>query len=341
MTNPTVELGTVFKGSPSGKVVKAQGGKRELRPQDVVIDVAYSGLCGTDMHYRKADMVLGHEGVGVISQVGSEVKMLKKGDRVGWGYNHDACGYCDPCLQGDDIFCPDRKMYGIKDLDIGGFADRVVLNSQFVHKIPDNVSLRDAAPMQCAGITVYAAIVNAGVKASSRVGVIGIGGLGHLCVQFLHKMGCDVVVFSSSPDKEQQSKELGANEFVATKNNPKLEGIKPIDFLFVTTSQQPDWNVYFQVMNTDGAIVPLTVNQDDMKHPYFDIVEKQLKITGSLVGKRYTHRKMLEFISRTGVRAIIEELPMTEDGLNTAVERLDKGDVRYRFVLKSQTTDAN
>ena len=338
---PKVDLGTVFKGSPNGKIVKAQGGQRELRPHDVAIDIAYSGLCYTDMHFRTTDMVLGHEGVGVVSRVGSEVKVLKGGDRVGYGYNHDSCGYCDYCMRGDDIFCPDNKMYGVSDHDIGGFSDRVVLNAMFVHKIPEELTLRDVAPMQCAGVTVYAAIVNAGVTPGSRTGILGVGGLGHLAIQFLNRMGCDVVVFSSTSSKQDLALKLGANEFVASRENPAFEGVKKIDFLFVSTSAQPDWKEYFPLMNPDSTIVPLTVGSGDMVHPYEDIVEKQLKIYGSIVGKRYTHRKMLEFAARHNVRAMIEELPMTEEGLNTAFERLEKGDVRFRFVLKSQTTNAN
>ena len=338
---PKVDLGTVFKGSPNGKIVKAQGGQRELRPHDVAIDIAYSGLCYTDMHFRTTDMVLGHEGVGVVSRVGSEVKVLKAGDRVGYGYNHDSCGYCDYCMRGDDIFCPDNKMYGVSDHDIGGFRDRVVLNAMFVHKIPEELTLRDVAPMQCAGVTVYAAIVNAGVTPGSRTGILGVGGLGHLAIQFLNRMGCDVVVFSSTSSKQDLALKLGANEFVASRENPAFEGVKKIDFLFVSTSAQPDWKEYFPLMNPDSTIVPLTVGSGDMVHPYEDIVEKQLKIYGSVVGKRYTHRKMLEFAARHNVRAMIEELPMTEEGLNTAFERLEKGDVRFRFVLKSQTTNAN
>ena len=211
----------------------------------------------------------------------------------------------------------------------------------FVHKIPEELTLRDVAPMQCAGVTVYAAIVNAGVTPGSRTGILGVGGLGHLAIQFLNRMGCDVVVFSSTSSKQDLALKLGANEFVASRENPAFEGVKKIDFLFVSTSAQPDWKEYFPLMNPDSTIVPLTVGSGDMVHPYEDIVEKQLKIYGSVVGKRYTHRKMLEFAARHNVRAMIEELPMTEEGLNTAFERLEKDDVRFRFVLKSQTTNAN
>lgn len=335
MTAPTVDLGTVFTGSRSGRIVQAQGTTRALRPDEVVIDITHSGLCGTDLHFRKANMVLGHEGVGIVSQVGSDVMVHKVGDRVGWGYNHNACGYCPECWNGNDILCPDRKMYGSADRDFGSFGDRAVLNALFVHKIPDAISLRDAGPLQCGGATVYGAIVNAKVQPRDRVGVLGLGGLGHLAVQYLSKMGCDVVVFSGTDDKKQQATELGASEFVATKGNEKLRGIRPLNHLLVSTSQQPDWKRYFSILAPGGTVVPLTVSSGDMAHPYAPILTKQLTITGSLVARRQVHREMLEFSARHNIKPMIEVLPMTEDGLNTAFGRLERGDVRYRFVLES------
>lgn len=336
-----IDLGTVFKGSSSGKIVKAEGGKCDVRPGDVVIDIAWSGLCGTDLHYRKKDMVLGHEGVGIVSDLGDDVTVLKKGDRVGWGYNHGSCGYCNQCWKGDDQLCSDNKLYGDADLNMGSFGDRVVLDAMFVHKIPDSLALRDAGPLQCGGATVYAAIVNAGVQPQQRVGVLGLGGLGHLAVQYLNKMGCDVVVFSGTDNKKEQAMQLGASEFVATKDNAEFKGVKPVDHLLVSTSVQPDWKQFFKVVATRGSVVPLTVSFDDMTHPYGEILQKQMNVTGSLVANRLVHRQMLEFSARQKVTPMLEELPMTEDGLNKAFDRLNEGDVRYRFVLKSQRTDAN
>lgn len=131
-------------------------------------------------HYKKADMVLGHEGVGLISHVGSAVRDFKVGDRVGWGYNHNSCHNCSACTSGRDTFCDERQMYGVADLDMGGFSDVAVLNHLFVHRIPEGLSLSDAAPLQCGGATVFGAIFDSGVKSWDRVGVVGIGGLGHL-----------------------------------------------------------------------------------------------------------------------------------------------------------------
>ncbi|WFD32560.1 alcohol dehydrogenase (NADP(+)) [Malassezia sp. CBS 17886] len=335
-----VDFGTVFKGSKSGKIVTAQGAKHELGPNEVVIDIAYSGLCGTDMHYRcRSDMVLGHEGVGKISQVGSAVDVVKVGDRAGWGYNHDSCDYCDHCWNGYDTMCPKRKVYGYANLEWGSFGGRAVLDAHFVHKIPDEISFADAAPLQCGGATVFGAMVNSGVKSTDRVGVIGIGGLGHLAIQFANKMGCEVVVFSSTHNKEQLARKLGAHEFVVTKENPKLEGVGKLDYLLVSTSQQPEWDVYFKIMNSEGTVIPLTVSTEKMSIPYSPLLANNLKVHGSFVARRLVHRQMLEFAARNNVRPMTEELPMTEAGVNEAFERLEKGDVRFRFVLKSTQHD--
>ncbi|WFC95821.1 alcohol dehydrogenase (NADP(+)) [Malassezia brasiliensis] len=336
-----VDLGTVFKGSSSGKIVQAKGATVELKPDQVVIDIAYSGLCGSDLHFRKnGDIVLGHEGVGVISQVGKDVDFLKVGDRVGWGCNHDACNYCKQCWNGVDTLCPHRAFYSRADFEFGSFGDRAVLSGYFVHKIPDGLPLKYAGPLQCGGATVYGAIVKAGVRPIDRVGVVGLGGLGHLAVQYLNKMGCEVVVFSHSASKKDEAKKLGAHEFVAVKENPELKDVKPINHLLVSTSQQPDWKLFFKVMAPRGSIVPLSLSYEEMKHPYGEILMQELTITGSLVARREVHKEMLEFSARHDVHPWIEELPMTEEGVNTAFDRLEKGDVRYRFVLKSQRTDA-
>lgn len=336
----TVNLGAVFKGSKSGKVVKAQGTDRTVRDRDVVIDITHSGLCYTDVHFLKKDMVLGHEGVGIVSQVGPNVKDFKVGDRVGWGYNHNSCRTCKWCQQGMDISCDENVMYGIADLDQASFGDKFVVTEEFCHKIPDALELKYAAPLQCGGATVFSAIHAAGITPYDRVGIIGIGGLGHLAIQYLNKMGAEVVVFSGSENKKDEAIKLGAHEFVAAKNNPKLEGIKPINFLIVTTSAQPDWKAYLNVLEKQATIIPLSVDQGDFVFPYFPIVGKQLKIQGSLVADRAVHRLMLEFSAKHGIKPMIEEVPMTEEGLNNAVERLQKGDVRYRFVAVSQTNKA-
>ncbi|PWN50117.1 putative NADP-dependent alcohol dehydrogenase [Violaceomyces palustris] len=288
-------------------------------------------------HMLSQDMVLGHEGVGIVSRVGPLVKNFKVGDRVGWGYNHGNCGnICKFCLKGKDTLCSQNRMYGNEDLDQASFGDRFVIDAEFAHHIPDGLELRDAAPLMCGGATVYGAIKAAQIPSHARVGVLGVGGLGHLAIQYLAKMGCDVVVFSGTDSKKDEATKLGATDFVAMKTNPTLEGVEPVQYLLVTTSAQPNWKTLIPVLEKEATILPLSVAFNNFTFPYMPIIGMELKIQGSLVAGRGVHKEMIEVTAKDGVRPMIEELPMTLDGLKTAFDRLKKGDVRYRFVLRNE-----
>lgn len=328
---------TVYKGSKKGEIVESQS-QRELGPDQVLLKVTHSGLCGTDVHYKGADMALGHEGVGVVEEIGSAVKLFKKGDRAGWGYNHDSCGACKQCLSGNDIFCPERKMYGDADLDQGSFASHAVWKESFLFKIPEAMTSEDAAPLQCGGITVYNALIDYPVKPGERVGVLGVGGLGHLAIQFAAKMGCEVVVFSGTDSKKDEAKKLGAKEFYATKGikELKLEGGKGIDRLLVTASVQVDWSIYLPVMNPRSVIYPLSVSEDDFKIPYMPLLANGIRIQGSVVGSRHLHRDMLEFAASQNVRPITQTFPLNKQGIDEAFKTLEDGKMRYRGVLVAQ-----
>jgi D-arabinose 1-dehydrogenase-like Zn-dependent alcohol dehydrogenase len=230
---------TVYKGSKDGSIVKSSTSKSDLTGDQVLLRVTASGLCGTDEHYRTQDMVLGHEGCGVVEAVGPAVRHLKKGDRVGWGYEHDSCGTCDWCLSGRETFCSERAMYGFADLDQGSFATHAVWKEAFLFPLPGELTDEEAAPLMCGGATVFNALHMYDIQPTSRVGVIGIGGLGHLAIQFAAKMGCDVVSFSGTNSKKEEAIKLGAKEFFATKDMKELNIGKKIDCLLVTTSAQP------------------------------------------------------------------------------------------------------
>ena len=230
---------TVYKGSKDGSIVKSSTSKSDLKGDQVLLRVTASGLCGTDEHYRTQDMVLGHEGCGVVEAVGPAVRHLKKGDRVGWGYEHDSCGTCDWCLSGRETFCSERAMYGFADLDQGSFATHAVWKEAFLFPLPGELTDEEAAPLMCGGATVFNALHMYDIQPTSRVGVIGIGGLGHLAIQFAAKMGCDVVSFSGTNSKKEEAIKLGAKEFFATKDMKELNIGKKIDCLLVTTSAQP------------------------------------------------------------------------------------------------------
>jgi D-arabinose 1-dehydrogenase-like Zn-dependent alcohol dehydrogenase len=231
---------TVFKGSKDGSIKESKTTKPdELKGDQVMVRITASGLCGTDEHYRHADMVLGHEGVGVVEATGPAVKQLKVGDRVGWGYQHDSCGLCKWCMSGLETFCPDRAFYGSADLDQGSFATRAVWKETFLFKVPEGLTDQEAAPLMCGGATVFNALRMYDIKPTARVGVIGVGGLGHLAVQFASKMGCDVVVLSSTESKKEEAMKLGAKDFVAAKGKKELDIGQPLDVLLVTANFQP------------------------------------------------------------------------------------------------------
>lgn len=169
---------TVFKGDQNGKIFKSTTTK-EIGPNEVLVKVTHSGLCGTDVHYKSADVGLGHEGAGIVEDIGERVTLFKKGDRAGWGYQHSACGHCKECLRGVETFCAERKMYGEADLDQGSMASHGLWREDFLYRIPEEIKSEDAAPLMCGGATVFNALQFHGVKSTDRVGVIGVGGLGH------------------------------------------------------------------------------------------------------------------------------------------------------------------
>ena len=326
---------TVFKGSSSGAITKSTMTKPStLKGDQVLLKITASGVCGTDEHYRKADMVLGHEGVGVVEKTGPSVTHLKPGDRVGWGYEHDSCGHCQQCLKGTETFCPDRAMYGMADLDQGSFATKAVWREAFLYKIPDGLPDEAAAPLMCGGATVFNALHMFDTQPTERVGIVGVGGLGHLAIQFAAKMGCEVVVFSGTDSKKDEATRLGASEFHATKGVKDLsKATRPVDRLIVTTSAQPDWNLYLPLLAPGATVFPLSVAEGDFAIPYMALLLQGIRVQGSIVAPRYVHQRMLEFAARHGIKPITQRFEMSEEGITEAMKRLGEGQVRYRAVV--------
>ncbi|KAG1805977.1 chaperonin 10-like protein [Suillus subaureus] len=327
---------TVFKGSSSGKIVESTNHKDGLKSDEVLLKITHAGLCGTDLHYKTDDMVLSHEGIGIVQEVGSEVTTFKKGDRAGWGYLHNSCGHCDECLSGNEIFCPERAMYGFADKDQGGFASHAVWKAGFLFHIPDAISSSHAAPLMCAGGTVFNAMHLYGMLPTDRVGIIGVGGLGHLAIQFAAKMGCQVVVFSGTEDKRDEAMKLGATEFYVTKDVQELKIGAPLKHLFVTASKQPNWDFYLNILAPRAKIYPLTVSTDSITLPYMQFVVNGITLQGSICPSRGTHVKMLKFAALHSIKPIVEEFPLTKAGIEKAMGKLENGDVRYRAVLVAE-----
>lgn len=324
---------TVFKGSKDGTIQQEVTRRDDLKRDDVLVRITHSGVCFTDVHYKNADMGLGHEGTGIVEATGPNAKVLKKGDRVGWGYEHDCCGHCRECLTGWETLCSERKMYGEANLDQGSFGSHAVWREAFLFKIPDNMSNEDAGPLMCGGSTVFNALHVAQVRPTARVGVVGIGGLGHLAIQFAAKMGCKVIVFSGTDNKKEEAMKLGATEFHATKGVKELKVEKPIDNLLVTTSSQPDWQLYLNVMAPNGVISPLSIAADDLKIPYMPVLTNGLRIQGGIVSARQVHRDMLEFAAHHDIKPVKMTFPMTLEGVKDSMKILEEGKMRYRGVL--------
>ncbi|KAJ4299133.1 hypothetical protein N0V90_004377 [Kalmusia sp. IMI 367209] len=327
---------TVYKGSESGKIVKGHTTRPDLKGDEVLVKVNASGVCGTDEHYKHVDMGLGHEGAGVVEAVGPTVSSLKKGDRVGWGYAHDSCGHCEWCLTGKEQYCPDRKMYGDSDLDQGSFASHGVWREAFLFKIPDALSDFDAAPLMCGGATVFNALKGNGIQSTDRVGIMGVGGLGHLAIQFASKMGCDVVVLSGTDSKKEEALKLGAKDFIATKGKSDIDVGRKIDVLLVTTSFMPDWKVIMPTLAPTATIIPLTVSDGDFSIPQLPLILGGYTIQGVAVSARAVHRQMLAFAALHDIKPIVMKFPMSEDGIEDAMGTLRDGKMRYRGVLVPQ-----
>ena len=326
---------TVYRGSKDG-IQQAETERQDLKSDDILVRITHSGVCGTDVHYQGADMALGHEGTGVVEATGPDAHLLKKGDRVGWGYEHDCCGHCKQCLTGWETMCRERKMYGYANLDQGSFGTHAVWREAFLFKVPDNMSNEDAGPLMCGGSTVFNALHVAQVRPTARVGIVGVGGLGHLAIQFAAKMGCQVVVFSGTDSKKEEAIKLGAVEFYATKGVKDLKISAPIDNLIVTTSSQPDWQLYLNVMAPNGVISPLSVDASDLKIPYMPLLVNGLRVQGGIVSSRQVHRDMLAFAAFHGIKPIKMTFPLTRDGVKQSLQTLEEGKMRYRGVLVAE-----
>lgn len=265
--------------------------------------------------------------------------VLNRGDRVGFGYLNYSCGRCEQCLTGKETFCPERIMYGMGDFHVGSFASHTVWREAYLFKIPDSISNEYAAPLMCGGATVFNALEMYGVRPTDRVGIIGVGGLGHLAIQFAAKMGCEVVVFSGTDGKKEEAMEFGAREFYAmkgVKSAEDLPNIKPINHLLITTSAKPDYALYTSILAPGATIFPLSVAEGNFEFPYMPMILNGFRVQGSVVAPRAIHNKMMQFAAVHDIKPMIEEFPLNKDGIEKAFEHLDHGEMRYRGVLVAQ-----
>ncbi|KAL7918481.1 GroES-like protein [Trichoderma austrokoningii] len=324
----------IFKGTPEGGLA-VQTSTHTLGHGQVYIETTHSGLCGTDLHYLARGCIIGHEGVGVVRQLGPGVTDVKVGDRVGFGYTHKVCGSCDCCLSGRDQYCPSRTDFSRNHDNMGTISSGVIWSANMVFPIPDGYDSADAAPLLCAGATVFTVLTGPEVKSTDRVGIMGIGGLGHLAIKLAAAMGHEVVVLSTSESKRQEALDYGATEFhVYDSEKPAPDGFKPLNHLLLCgNTGSKNFNNLVNLLTINGTVYPLTVSKEHAPVDLVGLIGLGASIKGSLTASRQTIIDLLRFASRHGIKPTIVKFPMTEEGVQDAIDTLKEGKMRYRGVL--------
>jgi uncharacterized zinc-type alcohol dehydrogenase-like protein len=308
-----------------------------LKADEVEVKISHCGVCHSDVHLidndwgmSKYPFIPGHEIVGTVIAVGSEVTSLKTGERVGIGWQADSCGVCEWCRQGEEHLCAKSQPTCVGRN--GGYADAVRVNWRFAIPVPAKLESENVAPLLCGGITVYAPIRNHGVRPSSRVGIIGIGGLGHMGLQFARAFGAEVTAFSTSKNKEAEALQMGAHRFVNTRESGAMKKLNGgFDFLLSTVNADQDWGGYLNALRPKGVLCLVGVPPSPIALQAFALVGGQKAIAGSPTGSPHDLSEMLDVAARHGVKAVTERFAM--DKANEAVAKVKKNQVRYRAVL--------
>jgi alcohol/geraniol dehydrogenase (NADP+) len=308
-----------------------------LQDDHVEIKVAYCGICHSDLSMIDNEfgmsafpLVPGHEAVGTITAVGSRVQHLRPGQTAGLGWFSGSCLFCPQCLDGNHNLCPTAESTIVGRH--GGFADRVRCQAAWAVPLPEKIAPAKAGPLFCAGITVFNPMAQFGVKATDRVGVIGIGGLGHLALQFLNKWGCEVYAFTSSDGKQAEAMKLGAHATVNSRDPAQLKKVAgSLDFVISTVNVGLDWGLYLQTLAPKGRLHFVGAALSPLGVMPVELLSGQKSISGSPLGSPATVRKMLDFCARHQIAPVTENFPMSQ--VNEALEHLRAGKARYRIVL--------
>ena len=310
---------------------------KDLGPLEVEIAVTHCGICHSDLHLIDNDwgvsaypLVPGHEIVGTVARVGDEVAGLRKGQRVGVGWLAGACTSCEQCRGGRENLCRQTKPTCVGRH--GGYATRVIVDARFAAPIPDSLPSEYAAPLLCAGITVFASLSRHSLKPGSRVGVVGIGGLGHLAIQYAHAMACAVTAFSGTAAKEHDARRLGADRFVLTSGRGALSAAAgTCDFILTTVPVDLPWADYMNVLKPDGKLCIVGASPGQVQVSAFALIDGQKSIGGSAVGANAEICEMLAFSAAHDIKPMIELFAMND--VNLALDRVRRNDIRYRAVL--------
>lgn len=309
-----------------------------LGPHDVEIEISHCGLCHSDIHLiddgwnrAKYPQVPGHEIVGTIAAAGSEVRHHKLGDRVGVGWQRSACLECDLCVTGQENLCAKQQATCMGNH--GGLADRIRIDGRFAFALPPELDSAVAAPLLCGGATVFSPMRRFQIGATSRVGVIGIGGLGHMALLLLRALGADTTAFSTSADKKAEALAMGANDFASSTDARDLrKHFGRFDLILSTVHAKLDWTTYLQTLRPNGSLCLLGIPPGIIGIPPSLLITGQRSITGSDIGSRGVIREMLELVTRHKIAPQIQRLPMAE--ANAGITRLRANQVRYRLVLE-------
>ncbi|WP_234711037.1 NAD(P)-dependent alcohol dehydrogenase [Nostoc punctiforme] len=322
--------------------------RRDPTEHDVQIEILFCGICHSDLHSVRNEwssiistvypIVPGHEIVGRVTEVGSAVTKYKPGDLAAVGCLVDSDGTCLNCKAGLENFCPnqiltfnspDKHLGGVT---YGGYSDSIVVDERFVLRVPSNLDLAGAAPLLCAGITTYSPMRHWGVTEGKKVGLVGLGGLGHMGVKFAHAFGAHVVVFTTSPDKKEDALRLGADEVVVSRNADEMQKhAGSFDFILDTVSAKHDINAYLNLLRLDGNITLVGAPEKPLDVAAFSLIMARRSLSGSNIGGIPETQEMLDFCGKHNITADVEVIPIQK--VNEAYDRLLKSDVKYRFVI--------
>jgi alcohol/geraniol dehydrogenase (NADP+) len=310
---------------------------KPLGPSDVEVKITHCGICHSDIHLIDNDwhmshypFIPGHEVVGTVSDAG-QYAVLKRGQRVGIGWQSASCMECEWCIKGEENLCVRAEATCVGRN--GGYADTIHVDSRFAFPIPESISSEEAAPLLCGGITVYSPLRRY-VKPSMKVGVIGIGGLGHMAIQFAHAMGCEVTAFSTSPEKKNEAHDFGATHFIMVKDVDQMNKAKnSLDFIIFTSTHGVNWATYLDILRPCGTLCIVGADPEPMTISGSTLLAGNKQVVGSNTGGRAAILEMLDFAARHSIKAQVEIMYMKD--ANEAVAKVRKNDARYRVVLKN------
>jgi uncharacterized zinc-type alcohol dehydrogenase-like protein len=320
--------------------------RRSPGPMDIQIEILFCGVCHSDIHQVRDEwggsifpMVPGHEIVGRVIHTGTQVTNFKVGDLAGIGCFVDSCRTCSNCLAGEEQYCEEGMTgtynayeRGTKNPTYGGYSKQIVVDEKYALHISDKLALEGVAPLLCAGITTYSPLRHWNVREGQKVGVVGLGGLGHMGVKFAASFGAEVTVFSTSPSKEEDAKRLGAHHFAITKDPQQMKSLRnSFDFILNTISAQHEYNDYLQLLRLNGTMVVVGIPPKPSIVGAFDLIGNRRSVAGSMIGGIRETQEMLDYCAEHNIVSDVEVIDIKD--INRSYERMMKADVRYRFVI--------